>query len=163
MRMRATPGFQAPLGPSVFVSLDRARASLTEAAMAGRPAERYVAAHVAALRIAAAVLAGRARPAARRGQRDAWTLLARVAPELAEWAAFFAAGAGKRAAAEAGLQHAVTAREADDLLRDSERFLAVVERLLELPHQPALPHQPTAPQHGVPRSPERSRDPGAAA
>jgi hypothetical protein len=67
-------------------------------------------------------------------------LLAQVAPELAEWAAFFAAGAGKRAAAEAGLSRAVTAREADDLLRDAETYLALVETTLGLTHQPALPH-----------------------
>jgi len=53
-----------------------------------------------------------------------------VAPALAEWAAFFAAGAAKRAAAEAGLPRAVTTREADDLLRDSETFLALVEEAL---------------------------------
>ena len=41
--------------------------------------------------------------------RSVWVLLPQVAPELAEWAAFFAAGAGKRAAAEAGLSRAVTA------------------------------------------------------
>ena len=134
----ATTGFRAPLGPSVFLSLDRARASLVEATMADSAADRYVAAHVAALRMAAAVLAGRTRPAPRRGQQSAWSLLTKVAPELAEWAAFFAAGAGKRAAAEAGLHQAVTSREADDLLRDAESFLAVVERFLELPHQPAL-------------------------
>ncbi len=166
MRSRPTPGFQAPLGPSVFVSLDRARASLDEARSAGSPADRYVAAHVAALRMAAAVLAGRARPAPRRGQRDAWTLLARVAPELGEWSTFFAAGARKRAAAEAGLRQAVTARESDDLLRDAERFLAVVERLLELPHQPQLPAQVEVFAHvsGEPMSgPLRARGPGAAA
>ncbi len=33
---------------------------------------------------------------------------------------------------------AATAREADDLLRDAESFLAVVETALGLPHQPAL-------------------------
>jgi hypothetical protein len=54
-------------------------------------------------------------------------LLAVVAPELAEWATFFAAGASKRAAAAAGLSHAVTEREADDLLRDAQRFFSVVE------------------------------------
>jgi hypothetical protein len=59
-------------------------------------------------------------------------LLAEVAPELAEWASFFAAGAGKRAAAEAGSRRAVTAREADDLVRDADRFLAVVETALGL-------------------------------
>ncbi|MDT7544455.1 MAG: hypothetical protein QOE99_565, partial [Actinomycetota bacterium] len=55
-----------------------------------------------------------------------------VAPELGEWAAFFAAGARKRAAAEAGLPAAVTPREADDLVRDAETFLAVVETTLGL-------------------------------
>mgnify|MGYP003338751307 CR=1 FL=1 len=63
----------------------------------------------------------------------------RVAPEFEEWAAFFAAGAGKRAAAEAGSTRAVTAREADDLVRDAERFLALVEQSLGLQPHPALP------------------------
>lgn len=65
-------------------------------------------------------------------------LLTAVAPELAEWADFFAAGARKRAAAEAGVPAAVTPREADDLLRDVESFLAVVETTLGLAHQPLL-------------------------
>jgi hypothetical protein len=66
-------------------------------------------------------------------------LLTQVAPELAEWAAFFAAGATKRAAAEAGLDRSVSAREADDLLRDSETFLALAETTIGVMHQPALP------------------------
>jgi hypothetical protein len=57
-------------------------------------------------------------------------LLAGVAPELGEWAAFFAAGARKRAAAEAGLPSAVTPREADDLVREVEAFLTMVEGAL---------------------------------
>jgi hypothetical protein len=57
-------------------------------------------------------------------------LLEQVAPELGEWATFFAAGAAKRAAAEAGLSRAVTAREADDLVRDVGSFLGVVETCL---------------------------------
>jgi hypothetical protein len=61
-----------------------------------------------------------------------------VAPELGEWAAFFAAGAAKRAAAEAGISRVVTTREADDMVRDVERFLAVVETTLGKPHQPLL-------------------------
>jgi hypothetical protein len=56
-----------------------------------------------------------------------------VAPELGEWAGFFAAGAAKRAAAAAGVAHAVTVREADDLLRDAEQFLDLVEDLLGPP------------------------------
>ncbi len=118
--------------------LDRAAASLQEAVTAPEKPTRYACAHVAALQAAAALLAARARPApARRGrrQKNAWVLLAEVAPELEEWAAFFAAGAAKRAAAEAGSSRAVTEREADDLVRDADRFLAVVEQSLGLvPH-----------------------------
>jgi hypothetical protein len=72
-------------------------------------------------------------------------LLASVAPELAEWAAFFAAGARKRAAAEAGRPSAVTPREADDLVRDAEAFLAGVETTLGLPSRccsPRLSEEP---------------------
>jgi hypothetical protein len=72
-------------------------------------------------------------------------LLAEVAPELGEWAAFFAAGAAKRAAAEAGSRRAVTEREADDLVRDADRFLALVEEALCLTRHPSLPeHLPAA-------------------
>jgi len=77
--------------------------------------------------------------ARRRPQKNAWVLLAEVAPEFAEWATFFAAGAGKRAAAEAGSTRAVNEREADDLLRDADRFLALIESSLGLTRHVALP------------------------
>jgi hypothetical protein len=115
--------------------LDRADRALAEARTADSPARQYCCAHVAALRTAAAVLAVRAR-AARRGQRNAWELLASVAPELGEWAGFFAAGAAKRAAAECGAPTAVTTREADDLVRDVEHFVHVVEDVLGLARPP---------------------------
>ena len=111
--------------------LDLARRGLVEAAGACAPGPRYALSHLAALRAAAAVLACRAQPSAAPVRRtrptSAWVLLRAVAPELGEWADFFAAGARKRAAAEAGLAGAVTSREADDLLRDAEAFLAVIE------------------------------------
>lgn len=113
--------------------LDLAHRGLADAAGTTAPGERYALAHLAALRAAAAVLACRAQPlgAARRIRpRPVWALLAEVAPEMGEWAAFFAAGAVKRAAAEAGLTGVVTPREADDLLRDAGSFLAVVETTL---------------------------------
>ena len=129
--------------------LVRAAESLSEAMTATEVTTRYACAHVAALRAAAALLAARARPAVptrRRPQKNAWVLLAEVAPELAEWAGFFAAGAGKRAAAEAGSTRAVTEREADDLVRDADRFLAVVEQSLGLvPHAPTLPYSSAVP------------------
>jgi hypothetical protein len=120
--------------------LARSAESLSEAIAADEVPTRYACAHVAALRAAAALLAARAQPepARRRPQKNAWVLLAEVAPELAEWARFFAAGAGKRAAAEAGSRRAATEREADDLVRDADRFLAVVEQSLGLvPHAPS--------------------------
>jgi hypothetical protein len=117
------------LSHSAVRVLATARAALAEAEVATRATDRYAAAHLAALRCAAAVLAARAHPAAPTVRRptSAWRLLAEVAPELTEWAGYFAAGADKRAAAQAGLLHAVTAREADDLLRDTTTFLALVE------------------------------------
>ncbi len=115
--------------------LERAAESLREAITSTSVPERYAMAHVAALRATAALLAARAQPvtpARRRRQKNAWVLLAEVAPELGEWATFFAAGADKRAAAEAGSRRAVTEREADDLVRDADRFLALVETSLGL-------------------------------
>lgn len=117
----------------------RARTALAEAATATEDTRRYAMAHVAALRTTAAMLAARTRPSPTRGQRNAWVLLARVVPELEEWAVFFAAGAGKRAAAEAGLSRSVSTREADDLVRAAEQFLDLVERMLGIAHQHALP------------------------
>lgn len=115
---------------SADVLLRLAHEGVREAAASTSPNRRYAAAHLSALRSAAAVLAARAHGAQRARPTSAWVLLARVAPELAEWAQFFAAGAEKRAAAEAGLLGVVTPREADDLLRDAEAFLSVVETTL---------------------------------
>ena len=118
--------------------LNASRQGLADAEGAGVAGERYSLAHLAALRAAAAVLAARTRPQNRRGRPvSAWRLLTEVAPELGEWSAFFAAGAGKRAAAEAG-RPVVSQREADDLIRDAEQFLLAVLALLGLAQQPSL-------------------------
>lgn len=95
------------------------------AVAAPRAADRYVKGHLVARRAAAAVLAARARPDRSRTPRNVWELLPMVAPELQEWAEFFRAGTGRRIAAEAGLD-VVTAREADDLVRDAHNFLDLV-------------------------------------
>jgi len=73
--------------------LERATDSLREAIISSSPPERYAHAHVSALRATAALLAARAQPvppSRRARQKNAWVLLAEVAPELAEWASFFA-------------------------------------------------------------------------
>lgn len=115
-----------------------ARRSLTEASIATTAGERYAAAHLGALRAAAAVLASRGRPSTRRSRvLSVWVVLPQVAPELGEWATFFATGARKRAAAEAGLD-VVSHREADDLVRDADSFLARVCEVLDVPCQSAM-------------------------
>ena len=118
---------------------------LVAAGAADESESRYAHAHLAALRAAAAVLAARARPRSKRGSRvrSAWVLLAEVAPEFAEWATFFAAGATKRAAAEAGFRGVVSPREADDLVREVESFLELVARRLGVAHQAMLIDQAT--------------------
>ena len=120
-----------------------ARRGLAEAAETRADGLRYATAHLAALRAAASVLAARATAAPGRRNRltSVWALLVIAAPEMSEWAAFFAAGAAKRAAAEAGVPRAVSGREADDLMRSAEQFVAVVEVALGLSFQPAPPPQ----------------------
>jgi hypothetical protein len=111
--------------------LRQAGDGLAEAHREPDPLLRYPAAYLAALRAAAAVLAVRTRPRPRRGApRDAWYLLAEVAPELGEWAAFFASCSDTRAAAEAGIARLVSRRDADDLLRQSEQFVGIVREMV---------------------------------
>jgi hypothetical protein len=129
-----------PLPAVAAQLLGQAHRGRAEAAACPDAGWRYATAHLAALRGAAAVLAARTQPEpGRRRPRSAWVLIGQVAPELAEWAAFFAAGAAKRAAAEAGLSHAVTEREADDLVRDASTFLGVVETTISRAVPPQSP------------------------
>lgn len=114
--------------PKACVLIEQARRTLIDAEYAAHPVERYVQAHLAALRGAAAVLAARARPRRRAAPASAWTLLSTVAPELAEWAVFFAAASVTRAAAEAGVRRLVTHRDADDMVRQSGQFLTLAWR-----------------------------------
>lgn len=119
-----------PLPGSVYAAMDRAAHSLTTANRAGTPGERFVAAHVAALQVVAAVLAARPRSAARGRTMNAWLLLERSAPELTDWATYFSAGAAKRAGVEAGLDHIVSPQEAEALQHASEQFFhEVADRL----------------------------------
>lgn len=128
-----------PVPVAATMLLDRSRTGLLHAAAARSAGERFVGSHLAALRAAAAVLAVRGRPSSRGGPRSVWEILPRVAPELGEWAAFFASTAALRAAVDAGRGDAVTVRQADDLLRDAENFHHVVETTLGLPRQDILP------------------------
>jgi len=125
-RSRRIDATAAPVPQAARDLLADAGRGLGRAIRATDAADRYAAAHLAALRAAAAVLAARARPV--RGRRgSAWELMSKVAPEFSEWAAFFAAGSAKRQAAEAGIQRLVSAREADDMVRQASTFLDLVE------------------------------------
>jgi SAV_6107-like HEPN len=133
---------RARVAPSALALMASARHGLAAAQDETSAGARYVAAHLAALRAAAAVVAARAEPGGstrRKRPQSVWELLPRVEPALCEWAAFFAAGAGKRAAAEAGLQRAVSASEADELLRDAGTFVGLAETALGIPTQDVLP------------------------
>jgi len=141
----ATPRHRVP---ATAVSLiEQARRGLAEAGAEADPGTRYICAHLAALRAAAAIVAARGEPGAgsrRRRPRSVWELLPQVEPTLSQWAAFFAASAAKRAAAEAGLPRAASAREAEELLQDAQTFLHVAERALGIDEQPQLPLRPAS-------------------
>lgn len=115
--------------------LDRARHSLLEACQSEEVTRRYDQAQLGALRAAAAVVATRItsnQSTGQSGPRSLWELLPTVAPELSEWAVFFDVVGARR-----DRDH--SAREADDLLRQSELFLDLVCRTLGLP-VPASAH-----------------------
>ncbi|MGH3435317.1 MAG: SAV_6107 family HEPN domain-containing protein [Sciscionella sp.] len=117
-----------PTSASVTALLDQARNGLAEAEWEFDAAERFAKGYLAALRTAAAMLALGGRPHRGRSRpTSAWLLLAKVAPELAEWAAFFASISGTAAAVRAGITGKVTARDADDLTRQTGLFLSLVE------------------------------------
>jgi hypothetical protein len=121
-----------PPSRSAALLLEQARSMLRDAASAGQPADRFRLAHLAALRGAAALFAQRARPAGKRRLVSAWVLVDAVAPELAEWSAYFSGTAGTRAAVDAGARSVVSERDAEDQLHAAEQFVTLVERMLGL-------------------------------
>ncbi|GMA39802.1 SAV_6107 family HEPN domain-containing protein [Mobilicoccus caccae] len=118
---------------TTFDLLDRARATLVAAHRSETTNDRYIQAHLATLRSAAAVVAARTPRRSRRGapMRDTWAVLVLLAPEFTEWADYFALCGARRGALESG-QYA-SPREADDLLRDAETFHGLVLAALGLP------------------------------
>lgn len=139
------PGTGTTAG-TVLDLLDRARGGLLAACHSDKAAERYTQAHLAALRAGAALLAARTVPSRRARPRSVWEVLPRLAPELGEWAVFFAASGRRRLALERG-SSTVSPREADDLVRQCETFLELVRGALHLPFAEPLPGElaPTSP------------------
>ncbi|MCL2454340.1 MAG: SAV_6107 family HEPN domain-containing protein [Micrococcales bacterium] len=120
------------LSASALRLLARADGELVAAALCGQPWERYLHAHLAALRAAAAVLDVRGTPRGRGVPRDVWGLAERVAPELAGLWAYFAAGAPLRAAVEAGRTDRVSAERADEVVGCAEQTVEAVRMVLGL-------------------------------
>src|SRR3974390_1714447 len=76
-----------PVAPTVLSMLQSARRGLDEAGDETAPGARYVMAHLAALRAAAAVVAARGEPKSRRRKpHSVWELLPQVEPALTEGA-----------------------------------------------------------------------------
>lgn len=122
-----------PVPPAALALLADAGREIDRAMASAELTDRYAAAHLGALRAAAAVLATRARPSTRGRRPSAWDLLARVAPEFAEWAAFFASGSAIRQQAQAGLGRMLSTRVVDDMVRQSAQFIELVRTTVEQP------------------------------
>lgn len=121
----------APVPQAALELVGRACTGLVEASAASDPAERFVLAHLAALRAGAAVVATREVPRARRrGPTSVWDALLALAPELEGWARVFASAAERRAAVEVGRGAPMGAREADEHVDRAEVFASVVADLL---------------------------------
>jgi hypothetical protein len=120
--------------------LERSRSTLEAACRAIDTSQRYRDAQLGALRAAAALVAARAVPSRTR-PRNVWQSLPESAPELGEWAAFFAASSRHQSILDRGGW--VSVRDADDLLRQAEMFLEIVADLLGVPLTEALPESIT--------------------
>ncbi|MEC3974033.1 SAV_6107 family HEPN domain-containing protein [Amycolatopsis sp. H20-H5] len=120
-----------PAPPAAAALLAQARRGLAEADQERDHAERFIGAYLAALRGAAAVLEARGRPHRGRSRpASVWVLLETVAPELREWAGFFASHSETRAAAQAGISGKVTPVLAAELSRAAGLFLELSRRVV---------------------------------
>src|SRR5450759_5388139 len=121
---------RAPVSTEALALLARSDAELLAAQFAPEASDRFVHAHLAAIRAAAAVLAVRGRPGRRSAARTAWEMLSGVSPEIETWAATFAGAAPLRSRVEAGRRDLVTDDRAGCALAAAEDFRDTVEEVL---------------------------------
>jgi SAV_6107-like HEPN len=129
---------RSKLAPTAVTLLDSARQKLAAGERDTSAGRRYVAAHLAALRAAAAVVAAKSEPEVfgrRKRPRNVWELLPRVEPALSGWAAYFAAVTGASKPRGLGRAKAVSRRQADTLLGDAKAFVSVAEGTLRVTAQ----------------------------
>lgn len=123
---------KAPIAGAVLHLWDRATGDLDRARIAGTPTDRYVWAHLAALRAGAALLAAHHLPSRRSRPRSVWELLPEAEPDLEDWALFFSGTGRRRVRLEQGTG-TVTTAEAEELTGQVEVFLEVVRESLSIP------------------------------
>lgn len=121
---------QTPLPDAVRDLIARSQAELSAATATREPGQAFVHAHLAALRAGAALVQARGRPGPRSGTRTVWDMVTRVAPTLADYAAYFAANAATRSAIEAG-RGDVDADAVERALGVAEQFHEAVVTLLD--------------------------------
>jgi len=120
-----------PVAPAAVSLLREAVRGLDEAGHAQDPVPRFISSYLAALRGGAAILAARGRPHRGRARpASVWVLLETAAPELREWAAFFAANSAAHAAAQAGSTRRITPSSAEELYQQAARFLELADRVV---------------------------------
>lgn len=110
--------------------LARSDAELVAAQLAVRPEDRFLHAHLAAIRAGAALLEVTGRPRRRPAPRTVWEMVAAVAPELTRWTAFFAGGAALRGALEAGRGARIDEARAERTVAAAEDFQDAVRAVL---------------------------------
>ena len=131
-------GDRVPVPASALELLARSDAELVAATLAGEAADRFLHAHLSAVRAGAALLHVTGRPPRRRTVRTVWDMVAVVAPELAHWAKLFADNAAARSAIEAGRTQVVDDLRAERAVCAAEDFHAAVRGWIGLaPGDPA--------------------------
>lgn len=112
--------------------LSRGKSELHTARLEQSADRCFAAAHVAAIRVAAAVLAMRARKKSPSGVQNVWSALRKAAPELTPWVAYFERSAKTRGRIEAGLRVSLSGFDAQLHIRHVQQFIADVQLVLDL-------------------------------
>ncbi|MCP2179399.1 SAV_6107 family HEPN domain-containing protein [Prauserella alba] len=125
----ALPFAEAPPATSSAAPLlAQARRGIQAARGESDVVEQFTGAYRSALRAAAAVLAARGRPHRGRAKPEStWSLLESAAPELAGWAAYFAAYSARHAAVQSGASRGTDDESVRDLLQRAGEFLAIAD------------------------------------
>lgn len=114
-------------GSSPDQLMRRARLELDAADSTGDPQMRFLHAHMAAIRSAAALVTTQSVVRRRRRVLSVWEQLTHAGSDWETWAAHFAAGAPLRAAIESGRAPELGDDVADAAVRDASVFLDDVE------------------------------------